>query len=186
MTGPHEQVYQPAEDSRLLATTVREHITTDERVLDVGTGSGYVAATVREETHATIIGTDVNPHACQQAREKGCAVIRTDLVSGVCGPFDAVLFNPPYLPTDSETEQDDWMEFALSGGSDGRAVIDRFLDNVGRVLTDDGRLYLLASTLTGLDTVRARAATNGFETEIIAEESIPFETLVVFEITMEH
>lgn len=186
MTGSHEQVYQPAEDSRLLATTVVERITADECVLDVGAGSGYVAATVSEETHATIVGTDVNPYACQQTREKGCDVVRTDLVSGVCGPFDAVLFNPPYLPTDSDEEQDDWMERALSGGPDGRAVIDAFLDSVGRVLADDGRIYLLVSTLTDLDAVRARAATNEFETEIIAEESIPFETLVVFEITMRH
>jgi release factor glutamine methyltransferase len=186
MKDAHEQVYQPAEDSCLLATTVVERITADERVLDVGTGSGYVAATVREETHATIVGTDVNPYACREAREKGYDVIRTDLVSGVCGPFDAVLFNPPYLPTDSETEQDDWMERALSGGPDGRSVIDSFLDSVGRVLTDDGRGYLLASTRSDLDAIRERAATNGFEIKIITEESIPFETLVVFEITMRH
>lgn len=186
MTESRERVYQPAEDSRLLASTAIERITTDERVLDVGTGSGYIAATVHEETHATVIGTDVNPYACQQAREKGCDVVRTDLVSGICGPFDAILFNPPYLPTDSDEERGDWMERALSGGPDGRAVIDGFLDSVRRVLTDNGRIYLLASTLSNPDSVRARAATNGFETEIIAEKPIPFETLVVFEITMRH
>lgn len=186
MTGVREQVYQPAEDSRLLARTATECISPDERILDVGTGSGYVATTVSEQTNATVIGTDVNPYACQQAREMGCDVVRTDLVSGVCGPFDAVLFNPPYLPTDPDEERDDWMERALSGGPDGRAVIDAFLDSVGNVLTDDGRTYLLASTRSNLDAVRARATTNGFQTKTIAENSIPFETLVVFEITMRH
>jgi release factor glutamine methyltransferase len=186
MTGPHERVYQPAEDSRLLASTATERIQSNERVLDVGTGSGYVAATVQEETGAMTVGTDVNPYACQQARERGCDVVRTDLVSGICGQFDAVLFNPPYLPTDPDEERDDWMERALSGGPDGRTVIDPFLDSVGRILSDDGRIHLLASTLSDLDAVRARAATNGFETETIAEESIPFETLIVFEITTKH
>jgi release factor glutamine methyltransferase len=181
-----ERVYQPAEDSHLLATTAIDHITSDERVLDVGTGSGHVAATVREETGATVIGTDMNPFACRAAREHGIDVVRTDLVSGLCGPFDAVLFNPPYLPTDPNEEWDDWMEIALSGGPSGRSVIDPFLDDVGSVLATEGRIYLLASTLSGLDAIRERAATNGFETDIIAEDSIPFETLVVFKITMRH
>jgi release factor glutamine methyltransferase len=191
MAGSHEQheteqVYQPAEDSYLLATTAIECVESDERVLDVGTGSGYVAATVREETDARVVGTDINPHACRETRKRGSDVVRTDLVSGLCGPFDVVLFNPPYLPTDPDEEQNDWMERALSGGPEGRTVIDRFLDSVGSVLTAESRVYLLASTLSGLDDVRTCAASNGFESEIIAEDSIPFETLVVFEITTKH
>lgn len=181
-----EQVYQPAEDSHLLATTVIERIESDECVLDVGTGSGYVAATVREKTNATVVGTDINPHACEQAREHGVIVVRTDLMSGICGPFDVVLFNPPYLPTDPEHEWDDWMEHALSGGPDGRSVINPFLDDLSTVLDANGRGYLLVSTLSGLDAVRERAQSNGFETKIVAEDSIPFETLVVMEITTKH
>ncbi|MFC6963549.1 HemK2/MTQ2 family protein methyltransferase [Halocatena marina] len=181
-----EQVYQPAEDSHLLATTVIERIESDECVLDVGTGSGYVAATVREKTNATVVGTDINPHACEQAREHGVTVVRTDLVSGICGPFDVVLFNPPYLPTDPEHEWDDWMEYALSGGPDGRSVINPFLDDLSTVLDANGRGYLLVSTLSGLDAVRERAQSNGFETKIVAEDSIPFETLVVMKITTKH
>lgn len=181
-----EQVYQPAEDSHLLATTVIERIESSERVLDVGTGSGYVAATVHEKTNATVVGTDINPHACRQAREHGVEVVRTDLVSGLRGPFDVVLFNPPYLPTDPDQEWDDWMEYALSGGPDGRAVITAFLDSLSAVLDTNGRSYLLVSTLSGLDAVRERARTNGFETELITKNAVPFETLVVLEITMKH
>lgn len=181
-----DQVYQAAEDSHLLATTAVERIESDERVLDVGTGSGYVAATVQEETNATVVGTDINPHACRQAREHGIEIVRTDLLSGIRGPFDVVLFNPPYLPTDPDQEWDDWMEYALSGGPDGRAVINPFLDDLSTVLDTNGRGYLLASTLSGLDAVRERAATNELETELITENSVPFETLVVLEITTKH
>lgn len=181
-----EQVYQPAEDSHLLATTVCDHIHPDDRVLDVGTGSGYIAATVRERTGATVLGTDINPHACQQARDHGVDVVRTDLVDGICGPFDVVLCNPPYLPTDPEQEWDDWMEHALSGGPTGRAVINEFLDALPAVLDPTGRAYLLASTLSDLDAVDERANENGFTTDPIGEDSVPFETLVVLEITMKH
>ncbi|RRJ33445.1 HemK2/MTQ2 family protein methyltransferase [Halocatena pleomorpha] len=181
-----EQVYQPAEDSHLLATTACEHICADDRVLDVGTGSGYVAATVQERTGATVVGTDVNPHACRQARDHGVDVVRTDLVSGICGSFDVVLCNPPYLPTDPDEEWDDWMEYALSGGPTGRAVINDVLDALRSVLSPSGRAYLLVSTLSDLDAVTERANENNCETTIIEEESVPFETLVVFEITLKH
>ena len=42
------------------------------------------------------------------------------------GLFDLIVFNPPYLPTQPEERIDDWLEYALDGGVDGRAVITRF------------------------------------------------------------
>lgn len=181
-----DEVYQPAEDSHLLATTVCERIEPDERVLEVGTGSGYVAATIETRTGASVLATDINPHACRQAHDHGVRVVRTDLVAGLCTEFDVVVCNPPYLPTDPEHEWDDWMEYALSGGPSGRAVINPFLDSLCSVLEPSGRAYLLVSTLSDLDAVRERADNNRLDTEPIAEEAVPFETLVVLEITMKH
>ncbi|WP_433624804.1 HemK2/MTQ2 family protein methyltransferase [Halomicrococcus sp. NG-SE-24] len=176
-------VYQPAEDSRLLATVAVDHVDADERVLEVGTGSGYVAGTVAAETGARVVGSDVNPHACEQARERGVETVRADLVTPFRDAvFDAVLFNPPYLPTDPETERDDWMERALSGGESGRAVIEPFLDAVGRVLAPDGHVFLLVSSLTGVDAVVERAAANGFSAVALRDESFPFETLTVLKL----
>lgn len=146
-------------------------------------GSGYVAAHVSEETNARVIAADLNPHAAQEARDKGLESVQADLVSPFADDaFDAVLFNPPYLPTDPENEWDDWMERALSGGEDGRAVIDPFLESVGRVLAPDGVVYLLVSSLTGVDEVVERAGENGFSAVAIADESFPFETLTVLEL----
>jgi len=178
-----EQVYQPAEDSKLLADAVVERIDGGERALDVGTGSGYVAARMREAS-AEAVGADLNPHACRQAAEAGIPTVRADLTGAFReGAFDAVTFNPPYLPTEPEREWDDWMERALSGGEDGRAAIDPFLDDVARVLAPDGAAYLLVSSLTDPDAVRERAASNGLASEEIASESHPFETLLVVEFT---
>lgn len=179
-----ETVYQPAADSRLLAEAVIDHtdLDTADQVLDVGTGSGYVAAHIREATGAQVIGSDINPEACRQAREAGVPSVRADLLAPFrTVGFDLVVCNPPYLPTPPEQEWDDPMERALSGGPDGRALIDRLLPDLPRVLAPDGRAFLLVSSLTDPDAVRETAADAGLESRVVAEESHPFERLVVLE-----
>ena len=174
-----DQVYQPAEDSRLLAETATERVGDGDLVLDVGTGSGYVAS-VAEDSGADVVGADINPLACHEARENGVPVVQANLTDPFRnGVFDVVLFNPPYLPTPPEDERNDWMEYALSGGEDGRAVIEPFLDGVGRVLASGGEVLLLVSTLTDPDAVVDIATGRGFEATEIASEKHAFERLLV-------
>ena len=182
--GAERAVYQPAEDSRLLAEAAVEHAR--GRTLEVGTGAGWVAERIATETTATVIASDPNPAACREARDRGVPAVRADLVA----PFrtdslDTVAFNPPYLPTDPDNEWDDWMERALSGGESGRAVIDPFLDTVGRVLRADGIVLLLVSSLTGFEAVVDRAERNGFATTTVRQESYPFETLSILRLDPE-
>jgi release factor glutamine methyltransferase len=194
--GIADRVYQPAEDSALLAEAACEAVSSTQRVLDVGTGSGYVAARVAE-TGARVVGSDRNPYACRQARENGIEIVRADLTSAFGEvTFDVVTFNPPYLPTapddlpvgsdgredDERDNGEDWMDVALSGGETGRAVIEPFLDTVSRVLRPRGIVLMLVSTLTGLDDVEIRAREAGFEVEQVAEESHFFERLVVLKL----
>ena len=178
--GVETAVYQPAEDSALLASVAVDAVAPDWRVLEVGTGSGWVAESVAAETGAEVVASDVNPHACRQARARGLPTVRASLVDPFRdGTFDAVLFNPPYLPTDPENEWGDWMEAALSGGESGREIIEPFLDAVGRVVAPDGVVFLLVSSLTGFDAVVERAEAAGFDVETVRRESYPFETLSV-------
>ncbi|MDZ7850632.1 MAG: HemK2/MTQ2 family protein methyltransferase [Halodesulfurarchaeum sp.] len=178
--GVNTEVYQPAEDSQLLLEAARSGIDGGDLVLEVGTGSGYVASELAAGTGATVIGSDLNPHACRRARERGVQTVRADLVEPFGEDvFDVVLFNPPYLPRVEAAERDDWVEQALTGGDSGRAVIEPFVETVGRVLASDGVVFLVVSSLTGVDEVEAVAREAGFEIETVREESFPFERLFV-------
>ena len=175
-----ETVYQPAEDSRLLAEAAVGVAEGGDQVLEVGTGSGWVADRIASETGAAVVGIDVSREACAQTRDRGVPVVQGDLVSPVrAETFDLVCFNPPYLPTPPEMEWDDAMEAALSGGESGRAVVEPFLEDVGRVVAPGGRVLLLVSTLTDVDVVRDFAARCGLDSTVLEEASFPFERLVV-------
>lgn len=182
--GLETTVYEPAEDSQLLLEAAREGVTESDRVLEVGTGSGYVAAELAAETGARVVGSDLNPYACRAARERGVQTVRADLVAPFRdGVFDAVLFNPPYLPRVEDGERDDWMESALTGGETGREVIAPFLASVGRVLAPGGAVWLVLSTLTGVEEVRALAREAGFAVRTAREASFPFEKLLVWRLS---
>lgn len=181
--GQTETVYQPAEDTHLLATAAIDHVAPDDLVVDVGTGSGFVAATIGEKTGASVIGTDLNPDACRQARERGVETVRANLLDPFAADaVDVVVCNPPYLPIDPDEERSDWMEVALSGGESGLAVIEPLLAGVGRVLGPDGIVVLLVSSLTGVDAVVELASEAGFSAVAVAEDSFPFETLTVLKL----
>jgi len=176
-------VYEPAEDSRLLAETAIDHVDAG-RVLEVGVGSGYVAERVATETGTSVVGCDISPEACSRARSRNIETVRSDLTHPFrSNSFDTVLFNPPYLPTPPEAEWGDPLEYALSGGPDGRRVVRPFLADVGRVLKPTGQVYLLVSSLTDIEVVSELAADAGLGTQEVAAERFPFERLVVLEIT---
>ena len=176
--GLDVEVYRPAEDSGLLAEATVEGA--HGRVLEVGTGSGWVAQQVRETRDLRVVGSDRNPHAVHEATERGVEGVVADLLDPFrADAFDTICFNPPYLPTAPDNEWDDWMEHALSGGESGRALIEPFLADVGRVLAPDGDVFLLVSSLAGYDEVLELVASAGFTHEVAVEESFPFETLSV-------
>jgi release factor glutamine methyltransferase len=78
----------------------------DPRVLDVGVGSGAITLAIADEHQgAEVVAVDSSEPALALAREnKGRAgvngrvrLVQGDLLSGVEGPFDLVVSNPPYV-----------------------------------------------------------------------------------------
>ena len=171
------QVYQPEADTYLLLSAAMHEVRPTDRVIEIGTGSGLIASQLA--LRAQVVATDISPHAVMAARGWGAEVVRADLFFGLRGPFDLIVFNPPYLPTLPEERMDDWLEYALDGGESGRTVIDRFLVEADSALCPQGRILLLVSSLTGLSEVLGTAAACGYRAKVVADQAVEDEILYV-------
>jgi release factor glutamine methyltransferase len=171
-------VYPPSEDTYLLRDAAVEEARNDDNALEVGTGSGVVAEALDERLEC-VVATDTNPSAVRATDERGVSSVRTDLVGALDATFDLVVFNPPYLPSTDETP-DDSMSGALGGGETGRETAERFLEDVKRVLAPEGRVLLVASSLSGIEEFENR---EDYTVERVASERYFFEDIVVLRLT---
>ena len=149
----------------------------------MGCGSGIISAVIKANTKAKITGIDINPYAAACTKENGVDAIRGDLLSCVKGKFDIIIFNPPYLPIIKETAKKDaikdWINVALDGGNDGRRLINRFLEDAGGRLAENGRIIMLVSSLTGIEEIRSKMVALNYAVKEIAQERFMFEQLTV-------
>jgi len=178
------EVYEPCEDSFLLADTALSLITNSERILEVGCGSGLISAVIKNNTKAKITAIDINPHAAKCTKDNGVDAIRGDLLSCIKGKFEMIIFNPPYLPTKDEERTNDWINVALDGGYGGREIINRFLEEAGNHLVENGRILMLVSSFTGIEEVKTKMSSLGYCVEEKIKERYMFEELLVIAGTM--
>ncbi|WP_048055347.1 HemK2/MTQ2 family protein methyltransferase [Pyrococcus sp. NA2] len=175
-----KDVYEPAEDTFLIAEALLEEVKSDDIVLDMGTGTGILALLAAKKARF-VIGVDINRKAVdlawKNARINGIrnvVFVVSDLFENVRGTFDLIIFNPPYLP--GEEIRDD-IDKALIGGKRGYEIIVRFLENVGNYLNPNGRVLLVYSSLTG--DVESLFKKRGFLTKIVKRERFFFEEVYV-------
>ncbi len=109
------------------------------RVLDLCTGSGAVAlAIAHERPDLAVTGADLSDDALAVARANAAALgadvafVRSDLLAGAPGPWDALVANPPYMEERAAGAWSDEMarhepELAFRGGPDGLALVRRLV-----------------------------------------------------------
>jgi release factor glutamine methyltransferase len=126
------------------------------RIIDIGTGSGaLMLALLQELQNAIGTGTDVSKAALEVARanaahcglERRCSFVACDIASGVQGPFDLVVSNPPYIahdeiPSLAPEVRDYDPTVALDGGDAGLATYRAIAAEATRLLAPGGRLFV--------------------------------------------
>lgn len=141
----------PRPDTETLVAAVLKFCKTLDhapRILDLGTGSGAILlAVLHNDLQATGLGVDRSPDALEVATQNAKALgldervsfLEGNWTSGLEGPFDVIVTNPPYIPsTDMAGLMPDVRDFepagALNGGPDG-------LDPMRIIARDAGPLF---------------------------------------------
>lgn len=166
-----KEVYEPREDSYMLARCVERYAF--GRALDLGTGTGIQGITAAlKGCRVTFADIDESALACakENARLNGVVgeFVKSDLLDNVKGKFNTIIFNPPYLPS-RERKQG-----ALDGGADGRELIDRFLDTYKKNVLKKHQVLLVESSFNDYNKDLKR-----LNAKLAAKEHYFFEDLVV-------
>ncbi len=145
-------VFVPRPETELLAGWAIEEASTRDRpvVLDLGTGSGAIAAAVADEVPAARVHALELDERAHQWAERNLAGTGVDLRQGdlatafddLAGQVDVIASNPPYIPlaaweSVAPEARDHDPELALWSGGDGLDAI-RALEARAAVLLRDG------------------------------------------------
>jgi len=155
--SPATLIPRPETEHLVEAALARLPVAAPLRVLDIGTGSGCIAITLKlERPDWRVTAVDISPAALDVARanaanlKAGVEWLESDLLAALPGRrFDLIVSNPPYIPEqDRHLDQGD-VRFeprqALASGKTGldalRAIIElapTHLENSGWLLLEHG------------------------------------------------
>ena len=171
-----ERVLIPRPETEQLVETILSTETENpQRLLELGTGSGAIAASLAlQQPEWEIVATDISEPALAVARknaETHACTAQIEFLSGdLFEPietvntngnprFDWIVCNPPYIKnTERDTLSPDVRDYepeiALFAGADGLAVIRRLIAEAPKYLAPDGKLILEIGEMQA-DSVRA-------------------------------
>ncbi len=141
----------PRNETELLVETALTFIDGRKlRVVDVCTGSGCIAAAIAQNSSCDVTAVDISDEALKIAsynlKDKGVALLKSDLLSELDGEFDLIISNPPYIASSVIPTLDKEVtcqpHIALDGGEDGLTVIKRLAAEAYGKLSYDGALMI--------------------------------------------
>lgn len=150
----NKNVLIPRFETELLVDKTIKYIKTNFKhhvdILDIATGSGCIAITLKKEINSTVDASDISESALKVAQENALNnkadinFINSDMLTNITKKYDIIISNPPYL-----TKEDDIMdivknnepEIALYAKDNGLYYYDVILKNIKNNLKDK---YLIA------------------------------------------
>lgn len=175
-----EDPFRPSEYTSALLRQLRLRGPCTGRVLELGTGSGVVLAALAADGAREAVGVDLEPEAVArtQALLQDHGVLRASVRQGhlwepLAGErFDLIAFNPPQFPA-VESMDDGRLATWSHGGSDGRRVVDPFLDGLAEHLMPGGLAVMTHNDFIGLDATAARLQRHGLSLAVAQTVSVP-------------
>lgn len=114
-------------------------------ILDIGTGSGAIAISLKKELDSDVTGVDISDDALSLSNENSklnnvdIKFIKSDIYSNVSGKFDIIISNPPYIANDEvimDKVYDYEPHLALFAEDNGLYFYKKILDDAKDYLND--------------------------------------------------
>lgn len=171
-----ERVYSPKEDTYLLLKCMKQCVSENDIVLEVGTGSGCVLSRIKNKLDdLRVVGTDISKESASKASEK----VESAVVCNLSDCFrdnsiDVIGFNLPYLkntPTDDELDNR-----ALSYK---KGLLEEYLKEADRCLKENGTCIFVVSSKTP-ENIPSVIQSSVFEAVEVRKEKVFFESIKGF------
>lgn len=141
------------ETEELVDLVLKENSKADLRVLDIGTGSGAIAISLKSaRPDWQVTASDISQGALQLAEENSklnqvsLDFVESDVFGQITGTFDVIISNPPYIAYGDKDEVGmnvlaSEPHLALFAGEDGFAIYRQIIEGAGEHLSENGKLY---------------------------------------------
>ena len=157
-----EGVLIPRPETEILVDAVISYIKESSQntwsLMDIGTGSGNIPVSISNsfkdsEKDIHILATDISEIALQLAKKnidvlsiENISLLHSDIFDKITGTFDCIISNPPYISEKEFKElpkeiKDHEPREALFAKEDGLEFYDKILQNAGKYLKKDGRIF---------------------------------------------
>jgi release factor glutamine methyltransferase len=168
-------VYAPANDSLLLLAEAlaAEHVK-GAAVLDLCTGSGFLAMTTAKREAASVTAVDVSRRAVASARwnvalnQLRVRVRRSDLFHALpsASAFDVIVTNPPWLPAAGNGLPSAGHSRAWDAGVDGRILLRSICRQASDRLRPGGVLLAVHGAVCGTERTRELLSAAGLAVSV--------------------
>ncbi|MCL5069178.1 MAG: hypothetical protein M1368_12630 [Thaumarchaeota archaeon] len=148
-----------------------------EAFLEIGIGGGGNIRRVLQK-FGLVVGTDLSRESIEDSNRVNAELILADRATCFrAGSFDAIVFNPPYVPSDAVVDK------AVDGGPDGMQIPLSFLSSALQAIKPEGTILMLISSLGAVDKLEAFCKLANLKLTRVAEKRLFYESLIVYAIT---
>lgn len=151
------------ETEELVELILAENPKTELKVLDIGTGSGAIAVSLKESCPLwQVTASDLSVDALELARENAklnqvdISFIQSDVFEVISDSFDIIVSNPPYISENDKNEVGlnvltSEPKMALFADEDGLAIYRQIIERAAKHLSPQGKIYFEIGYKQGSD-----------------------------------
>jgi len=158
--------YPPSEDTFFLADYIKNE--KGECALDIGTGSGYLAALL-EKSFSLVVASDLVFNVLKKHEYFTINNVCCNGADAINQQFYLVICNMPNL------NSDDVSDVRTDGGKDGLEIPIKMIDSAKSRIKLGGKFIYVTSSLSDFKKLISYTKLEGFDVSILAKKKLFFE-----------